>query len=179
MRFLPEALSRDFAAALVARECGLGAVSVPQAFCFVLRSASLRQEYRRKVRTITRGLTTLAYKRALLNPARYGVFAWMLFSHKVCRWLTPWALLLLLGSLAALALAAPWARAALGAVVAVGGLAGLGWLWPEAKPMPRWIALLAFLVAGNLAVLHAWLRALRGELAPVWEPTRRQAPAAR
>jgi hypothetical protein len=103
----------------------------------------------------------------------------MLFSHKVCRWLAPWALLLLVGSLAALALAAPWARAALGAVAAVGGLAGLGWLWPEAKPLPRWIALPAFFVAGNLAVLHAWLRALRGELAPVWEPTRRQVPAAR
>ena len=178
-RSVPESLSRDFAAALAARECGLRAVSVPQALCFVPRSASLRQEYRRKVRTVTRGLTTLWYKRSLLNPVRYGLFAWMLFSHKMCRWLTPWASLLLLGSLAALAPAAPWARAALGAVAAVGGLAGLGWLWPETKAMPRLIALPTYLVAGNLAVLHAWLRALAGELAPVWEPTRRQAPAPR
>jgi hypothetical protein len=178
-RFLPEALSRDFAATLVARECGLRSVSVPQALCFVPRSPSLRQEYWRKVRTITRGLTTLSCKRALLNPARYGLFAWMLFSHKLCRWLTPWASLLLLGSLAALTRAAPWAWATLGAAAAVSGLAGLGWLWPEAKPVPRWIALPAYLVAGNVAALHAWLRALRGERAPVWEPTRRRAPAAR
>ena len=27
----------------------------------------------------------------LLDPFRQGVFAWMLFSHKVCRWLLPWA----------------------------------------------------------------------------------------
>jgi cellulose synthase/poly-beta-1,6-N-acetylglucosamine synthase-like glycosyltransferase len=179
MRSVPEALSRDFAAALAARECGLRAVSVPQALCFVPRGASLRQEYWRKLRTVTRGLTTLWYKRSLLNSARYGLFAWMLFSHKVCRWLTPWASLLLLGSLAALAPATPWARAALGAVAAVGGLAGLGLLWPETKAVPRLIALPAYLVAGHLAVLHAWLRALGGGLAPVWEPTRRQAPAAR
>ena len=179
MRSLPEALSRDFAAALAARECGLRAVSVPQALCFVPRSASLRQEYWRKLRTVTRGLTTLWYKRSLLNPARYGLFAWMLFSHKVCRWLTPWASVLLSASLAALAPAAPWARAALGAVAAVGGLAGLGWLWPETKAVPRLIAVPAYLVVGHLAVLHACLRALGGEFTPVWEPTRRQAPAAR
>jgi len=179
MRFVPEQLSRDFAAALTARECGLRAVSVPQALCFVPRSASLRQEYRRKVRTVTRGLSTLFYKRVLLNPARFGLFGWMLFSHKLCRWLAPWASLLLLASFAALAPVALWARAALCAAAALGGLAGLGWLWTEAKPMPRLIALPAYLVAGNVAVLHAWLRALGGELVPVWEPTRRGNSAAR
>jgi len=177
MRFLPDALSRDFAAALAARESGLRAVSVPQAVCFVPRSASLREEYRRKVRTVTRGLTTLFYKRALLNPARYGLFAWMLFSHKLCRWLVPWASLLVLGSLAALAPAVPWARTALWAAGVLGGLGGLGWLWTETKQMPRWLALPAYLVGGNIAVLRAWLRALGGEVAPVWEPTRRGAPA--
>jgi hypothetical protein len=173
MRFLPEALSRDFAAALAARECGLRTVSVTQALCFVPRSPSLRQEYRRKVRTVTRGLTTLFYKRALLDPARYGLFAWMLVSHKLCRWLVPWASLLLLGSLTALSPTVAWARAALCSAAAFGVLGGLGWLWTEARPMPRLIALPAYLVAGHVATLHAWLRALGGGLAPVWEPTRR------
>src|SRR3989441_3834563 len=110
--YVPEALSRDFAAALTAREHGRRAVSVHEAVCFVPRSASLRQEYRRKVRTITRGLATLAYKRALLNPARHGVFAWMLFSHKLCRWLVPWALL----------------AAVVALVVLAGTMPGGGWL---------------------------------------------------
>ena len=39
---------------------------------------------------MTRGMETLWFKRALLNPIRYGAFSWMLFSHKVCRWLLPW-----------------------------------------------------------------------------------------
>ncbi|HEX4627875.1 MAG TPA: glycosyltransferase [Gemmatimonadales bacterium] len=176
---VPPALSRDFAAALTAREHGLRAVSVPEAICFVPRGASLRQEYRRKVRTITRGLGTLGWKRALLNPWRYGAFAWMLFSHKVCRWLVPWALLLLLGALGVVALTAGWARAALTLCGVVGALAGIGWLWREGTRMPRLFALPAYVVAGNVAVLHAWLRVLAGARAPVWEPTRRGAVPAR
>jgi cellulose synthase/poly-beta-1,6-N-acetylglucosamine synthase-like glycosyltransferase len=175
----PDALSRDFASALITREHGLRAVSVRDAICFVPRTASLRQEYRRKVRTITRGLGTLAYKRSLLNPLRYGTFAWMLFSHKVCRWLLPWAMLVLLAALGVLASTSGWARAALAAGGALGLVAGIGWLWPERVPMPRPLALPTYLVAGNAAVLHAWLRFWTGRLAPVWEPTRRSALPAR
>jgi len=183
MHPVPEALSRDFSAALTAREHGRRAVSVPEALCFVPRSASLHQEYRRKVRTITRGLATLAHRRALLNPLRYGSFAWMLLSHKVCRWLVPWAFVVALGALSALAFTVPWARLVLAGVLALGALAGIAWVWPEGrgagagagKPMPRVLALPAYVVAGNVAVLHAWLRFRAGRSAPVWEPTRRGA----
>jgi len=177
MHTVPDALSRDFSAALTARAHGRRAVSVPEALCFVPRSASLHQEYRRKVRTITRGLATLAYRRALLNPLRYGSFAWMLISHKVCRWLVPWALVAGLGALGALAVAVPWARVALAAALAFGVLAGIAWARSgnAAKPLPRLLALPAYGAAGNVAVLHAWLRFLAGRSAPVWEPTRRGA----
>jgi cellulose synthase/poly-beta-1,6-N-acetylglucosamine synthase-like glycosyltransferase len=65
---LPESLSRDFSAALHSEEHGFRAVSVPEATCLVPRTPSLHKEYRRKVRTITRGIQTLWYKRFLLNP---------------------------------------------------------------------------------------------------------------
>jgi hypothetical protein len=174
MHDVPEALSRDFASALTARAHGQRAVSVPAALCYVPRGASLQQEYGRKVRTITRGIGTLLHKRALLNPLRTGLFAWMLFSHKVCRWLLPWALVLFVVALGALALTATWARVMLAAAGAALLLAGAGWVWAgRGRRLPRIIALPAFMVAGNVAVLHAWLRVLRGRLAPVWEPTRR------
>ena len=117
---LPFSLSRDFAAALHCREGGYRAVSVPEAVCYVPRVASLRREYGRKVRTITRGLQTLLHKRNLMNPFRYGLFAWMLFSHKVCRWLVPWAGVIALVGLALMAPTIPWARGAL--LVAVAGI---------------------------------------------------------
>jgi cellulose synthase/poly-beta-1,6-N-acetylglucosamine synthase-like glycosyltransferase len=52
-------LSRDFCAALTAREHGFRSISVDDAICFVPRTSSLQHEYRRKVRTISRGMDTL------------------------------------------------------------------------------------------------------------------------
>jgi len=173
LRFMPEALSRDFGAALVAREHGYRAVSVPEATCYVPRSASLRREYRRKVRTMARGLKTLWYKRALLNPVRHGLFAWMLLSHKLCRWLVPWTAVPLAAALAWLAPGHGWARAALALGGAAALAAALAWLRPDATALPRVIALPAYAVSGVIAALHAWIKALGGAGTAVWEPTRR------
>lgn len=171
---LPQHLSRDFASALVARENGYRAVSVDEALCLVPRTPSLRREYRRKVRTMTRGMQTLYFKRHLLNPLRYGAFAWMLLSHKVSRWLLPWALV---GAAVALLLLSPTYLAA--RVLAAGGaavalLAAAGWMWPESRTMPRLLSVPAFAVTGNLAAIHSLLRALHGDNNPTWEPTRRE-----
>ncbi len=158
---LPETLSCDFAAALLARERGLRAVSVEDAICFVPRLASLRRH-------------TLCFKRALLNPFRYGAFSWILVSHKVGRWLIPHVGVLGFAALTYLAGSAPWARWGLG-LGAFGGLsAALGWWWPEGCRLPKVVAVPAYLVIGNLAAMHAFLRAVRGERIPVWEPTRRE-----
>jgi hypothetical protein len=83
----PEELSRDFASPLRARQLGYRTVSVDEALCTVPRARSLQAEYKRKIRTMLRGLNTLWFLRSLLNPLRYGRFAWMLASHKFARWL--------------------------------------------------------------------------------------------
>jgi len=173
MQSTPDGLSRDFGAALVAREQGYRAVSVPAAICYVPRSTSLRREYRRKVRTMARGLRTFWYKRSLLNPRRYGLFAWMLWSHKLCRWLTPWTVLLAAAAVAALTPRHWWAATTLAAGGAAAFLTAIGWIWPEGRPLPRLIALPSYAVSGNIAVLHAWIRALGGQGTALWEPTRR------
>ena len=178
LTLFPAALSRDFACALIAREQGYRAVSVEEAVCFVPRIQSLRREYRRKVRTLTRGLETLWYKRALLNPIRYGLFAWMLASHKLVRWLAPWGLALAAAGWLLMAVALDSALL-LGIFVLPLLLAIGGWLWPEDRQAPRIVAVPAYLVSGIVAAMDAWLRALRGERNPVWEPTRRQVAAPR
>jgi cellulose synthase/poly-beta-1,6-N-acetylglucosamine synthase-like glycosyltransferase len=170
---LPEVLSRDFAAALVARANGFRAVSVPSALCFVPRGTSLRREYQRKVRTMTRGLATLVHARALLNPLRFGAFAWMLASHKLCRWLLPWASVAIVAALAVLAHRYALARIGLGIFAVVAACAVAGWRWPEERRLPRLLAMPAFALAGVVAGLHAWMRLALGRHAPTWEPTRR------
>ena len=168
-------LSRDFAAPLTARAHGFRAVSVDDAIAYVPRTHSLRREYTRKVRTISRGMETLLELRSMMDPTLYGVFAWMLISHKVCRWLVPLASLPAIAALVSLAMSHTW----LLPIVAGGALAGLiavvGALWPESRPMPRPIGLIAFGVAANVAVIHATLRLLRARDDKIWEPTRREA----
>src|SRR5437899_1472505 len=96
---------------------------------------------------MTRGLKTLWCMRELLNPARHGVFAWMLFSHKLCRWLVPWALLAAVVALVVLAGTMPggwWLGALLGAGL---GLAAVAWLWAARGKAPAPLELVAFAAA--------------------------------
>jgi len=171
---LPGGLSRDFASALHTREQGYRPVSVDEAVCFVPRTPSLKKEYRRKVRTLARGMQTLWHKRALLNPLRFGVFSWMLFSHKVCRWALPWAALAAIVALASLATVHWVAGLLVGAVGLVLVLAAVGWFQSESESVPRLFSVPAYIVAGNAAAAHAFLRSLRGSRDALWEPTRRE-----
>ncbi len=174
MEIVPEAQSRDFAASLAAREQGFRSVAIHAAVCYVPRTSSIRREYHRKVRTMTRGLETLFFKRRLLNPLRYGFFAWKLLSHKLARWLVPWALVIGAAGLGGLATAFAWAQFAAAGLVALVATGLLAWWWPSDARMPRAIGLAAYVFWGVAAGIHAWLKALRGDLDPIWEPTRRE-----
>lgn len=169
----PESLSRDFASALVAREHGYRAVSVHDAVCLVPRTASLETEFRRKIRTMARGLQTLWFKRALLDPRRFGAFSWMLFSHKLCRWLVYPLLPIAAVALVAASVRSPGWRVVLMIAVAgaIAGVAGMRWRGP--RPAPAVITLAGFALASNLAGVLAWWRVLRNQRAATWEPTRR------
>jgi cellulose synthase/poly-beta-1,6-N-acetylglucosamine synthase-like glycosyltransferase len=170
---LPPALVRDFAGVLIAREQGYRAVSVDAATAVVPRTSSLQVEYRRKIRTMVGGIHTLWYKRHLMNPFRYGGFAIMLVSHKLCRWL--FYLLLPAAALGLVLLAArvPVAALLLLAALVALALGIVGMRWPAGRRVPTLFALPGFIVASNVAGMLAWLKVLRGERAVVWEPTRR------
>jgi cellulose synthase/poly-beta-1,6-N-acetylglucosamine synthase-like glycosyltransferase len=173
----PEALSRDFASPLIAREHGFRSVSVDAAVCAVPRAKSLDAEFRRKVRTMHRGLETLWYKRALLNPLKYGAFAVMLFSHKLCRWLVP--LTLPLGALGLVLLAATWAPAAW--VLGIAAVALMVSMFAarrrDMSPVFSLLALPSYLLIANLAGIAAWWETVRQKREAMWEPTRRDVTA--
>lgn len=170
----PPQLSRDFASCLIARAAGYRSVSVDEAVCYVPRVGSLEREYRRKVRTMARGLSTLWHERALLDPLRHGRFAWMLVSHKLSRWLVwlTWPTAVVGLGLLALVWPVFWLPAA----VAVAGLAA-GWVgWKasgDGSPAMRGLRPLSYAVMSAFAGFGAWARALRGRRLAIWEPTRR------
>jgi cellulose synthase/poly-beta-1,6-N-acetylglucosamine synthase-like glycosyltransferase len=168
----PDALSRDFASVLIAREQGFRSVSVDEAVCFVPRTVSLDAEFRRKIRTMARGLATLWYKRALLNPFRYGAFSFMLASHKLARWLVYAAL-----PFAAVGLIVLGTTGGVGSIALALGVfgVGVGVLGMRWRGAPRVIRMGGFAFASALAGVIAWKDALARKRRPIWEPTRRPA----
>ena len=170
---LPPELARDFAAASVARMNGYRAVSVDEATCLVPRTPTLKAELRRKSRTMGRGLDTLMYLRATLNPFKYGGYAFMMASHKLVRWiLFPSLLGWLIGPFLLLE-RAPYALVLTAGMVLGLITARLVVTWPDGKRLPRLIAFPGYIFVSIVAGWRAWLHLLRNEKAAMWEPTQR------
>lgn len=170
---LPPELARDFAAASVARAHGYRAVSVDAATCLVPRTPTLKAELRRKSRTMGRGLSTLVYLRGMMNPFKYGSYAFMMASHKLVRWmLFPAFLGWLVGPLLLLRSAPYTLVLTLGMVVGL-VLARLVITWPDDKRLPRLIAFPGYVFISIVAGWKAWLHLLRNEKSAMWEPTQR------
>ena len=170
---LPTFLTRALASALIAHERGYTSRQEDAAPCFVVRNTSLRREYERKARTIVLGLDTVFHYRRLLDPLRHGWFAFMLLSHKVCRWLV---YLLAPLALVALGFLATRSGVAYGAfVVALAGIGAglLGIYWPRTRPIPTVLAACGFAVAAAAAGTAGWLRFATGRHATTWKPTDR------
>jgi len=171
---VPATLSPDFAPVLSAREQGYRAVYAGDAECLLAQPRTLGGAYARTVQTVARDLATLLLKPHLLNPRRYGAFAWILLGHKVGPWLSSWAVLFGLAGLAMLVPGSAWARAALALALLPAAAAGVAWLLrgegaPEVTaPFPVRVA------ATTVAHAHAWVRALRAlpdfQLEPATRP---------
>jgi cellulose synthase/poly-beta-1,6-N-acetylglucosamine synthase-like glycosyltransferase len=170
----PEELSRDFASALMARAHGLRAVSVDNAICYVPRAGGLANEFRRKIRTMARGLETLWRWRRMMNPAKYGAFALMLISHKLCRWLVYLFVPVAFFGLAVFAVSSPHGAVAFGVGILGVAAGALAWHHTQAVPrVNRIVSLTGFAFASVAAGMLAWAKVLRRQQSPIWEPTRR------
>jgi len=159
----------DFSTLLNAIELGYRGVLDPNTAGYYRNLADDRRESARKIRTVVRGIGVLARNLRMLNPFRYGLFAWQLASHKLCRWLVPFAMIAALASNAAL-VAAPFYRAMLAAQLAFYAAAAAG-LWTGAGAL----RLPAYFVRSNLSILAAWIRFARGERMTTWTPSDRVA----
>lgn len=167
----PTHLASDFRTALEAARRGLRAVDEPEAKVRFGTARSAADEFPRKVRTVRRGLAVLSSYRDLLSPAR-GRVALALWSHKVARFTSPFALLLLFGASAVLATEGPLGRVIFGAQAALYGLGLLALvLRPVAAFLPARVA--AFFLLVNASMVVAWGHHLSGRRAVLWQPTRR------
>ena len=133
-------------------------------------SPTIEREGGRKTRTVVRGLAVLARNVRMLNPFRYGLFAWQLASHKLCRWLVPMAMIAAAAANLLLLSDSPIYVVTFALQAAFYGAAAIGvWTGAPALRIP------SFFVLSHAAILVAWYRFARGERMTSWTPSRRLA----
>lgn len=162
----------DFNTALNCARAGLVAVTAPDVLGYYQDVADASREYQRKVRTIIRGLTALARNPEVLNPFRFGLFAFQVFGHKLMRWLAPWFGMLLLLTSGML-----FGKGIFYSVTLFGQLVFfVPVLVAYFIPSVRQKSLLKipfFFVQANTAVAHAGVSFLSGRRMTVWTPSKR------
>ena len=162
----------DFACALYAVKAGMRAVSDPRVVGVYRDIKDPSKEFGRKVRTAIRGMTAVAVLREVLNPVRYGLFSFQVWSHKVMRWLVPAFMVLLLVASVALARVHPLYAWALAAQCVGYGIVLAAHVSPRLRAYAP-VRLAYFFVQVNLALGRAGLDFLRGRRIVTWDPSAR------
>jgi cellulose synthase/poly-beta-1,6-N-acetylglucosamine synthase-like glycosyltransferase len=170
-RPLDPQLISDFVIAMIMREQGLRTVLATEAICYETTLDSVHDELRMRVRVAVRSLNALIRERRFLNPLRYGVFAWQLWSHKLLRYASP---LIWLGALATnvlLAADTPYLLL-LGGQCALIGAGVAGFLLQGRSEKLGLFGRPYYFLLTNVASLIATMRYLRGERMVTWQPIR-------
>jgi cellulose synthase/poly-beta-1,6-N-acetylglucosamine synthase-like glycosyltransferase len=169
-RPVPPTASMDHLLPLYVREQGGLVVYVPDAVATDRPISGLREQFRSRTRTATRGIQANLSMAGRLAPWRRPNAALAIWSHKLLRWATP-----LLGFLAVLAatglaiggVTIAWVVPAL----ALGGLLASGVahvLVGAGRTPPRVIAFARAFVVVNAAFVQAWLNVIRRRRIETW-----------
>lgn len=129
-------------------------------------------EFTRKVRTIVHGIDVLFFFKEILNPFKYGFFAFQIFSHKLCRWLVPFNLILLFSTNLLLLDNGAFYKLLFILQIMLYTVALLAHLIPNLQK-PILFRIPHFFVMTNLSILISWYKYLSGRRYVIWEPTKR------
>lgn len=170
-----DALS-DFVNPLQIVQAGHRCVYEPAARSYERAGTDFAKEFRRKVRIVNRGWRALFGMRGLLNPLRFGFFAFELFSHKLLRWLVP---AFMVGAfLANLAVAGQGTiyLVALALQLAFYALALVGYASRHRPSIPAAFSVPYYFCLVNLACGLGILDAFRGKTYTTWATARARTP---
>lgn len=188
-------LQSDFNTLLNSVKMGLRGVSDSESIGYYKNIADEKKEFDRKVRTVLRGISVFMKSLPLLNPFKYGLFSWQLFSHKLCRWLVPFAMIIgFLSNLILILDSFSTATLILSLTSdiyfysfffqAVFYIISLAYIWfsrlnqpinpfNQSTPLTSILRIPSFFVIVNLSILAAWIRYARGDRLITWEPSKR------
>lgn len=162
----------DFNTALNCAKKGFVAVSSPKVVGIYSDVKDPSLEYRRKLRTIIRGITAISRHPEVLNPFKFGLFAFQVWSHKILRWAVPWFLVVFF--LVSLALAGQhwfYTLVLLGQIVFYAAVA-CGHFAPKLRSRTV-VKIPYFFVQVNVAIAIATVKFLMGQRMTTWAPSQR------
>ncbi|WP_372972225.1 glycosyltransferase family 2 protein [Marinobacter sp.] len=148
---------------------GYRGVFEPEAKCFEETAGDFGREIARKERIVNRSIRGLMRVKTTMNPAKVGIFAWQVISHKLLRWLIPLFLAIAVTGSALLAmLGYGFFQLITFGALAILLLAWLGHRTSDKNELPEWISVPYYFVMVNLYSLKGILRAMRGETQVTW-----------
>jgi glycosyltransferase involved in cell wall biosynthesis len=162
----------DFNTALNCAKLGKLAITCPDVIGIYKDVSNPALEYRRKIRTVIRGMTAVARHPEVLNPLHLGLFSFQLWSHKIMRWGVPFFLLAFAVSTLMLQGAGLAYFIAFLAQIAFYGLAVAGRLSVSMRDYAL-VRIVYFFVQTNLAIAQAALSFIGGKRMNLWTPSQR------
>jgi cellulose synthase/poly-beta-1,6-N-acetylglucosamine synthase-like glycosyltransferase len=152
---------------------GYRGVFEPAAICYEEAAEQFSQEFRRKVRIISRSLNAIRRIPVVLNPLKNPRHWFLLVSHKLLRWLAPFYMILLfLSSLVLWPL--PVYRTVLVLQIIFYLMALLGWIWEPNNKIGKAFSVAFYFCMVNLASLVGCVKCIRGDLSGQWVPPRQK-----
>ena len=160
----------DFVLPLNVVEQGKRVVYDPDAKVYEAALGAAADEFRMRVRVSLRALWALFDKRKLLNPLRFPLFAWQLFSHKVLRYAAfiPLAGLLVFNAL--IAGKHPFYLVFLILQLSAYGLAAAGPVLSRSPAVASRLLTPYYFVLLNLACAAAFWKFVNGQKMVTWKP---------
>ena len=162
----------DFNTALNCAKNGKFAVSCPDVVGIYQDVKNPELEYRRKNRTVIRGITALTQHPEVLNPLKMGLFSFQVWGHKIMRWAEPWFMLALL--LVSFKLSDKhviyasifWLQIVFYSLVIIG-------YFIKSSRDHILIKIPFFFVQVNIAIAHSTILFLLGKRITIWQPSKR------
>jgi cellulose synthase/poly-beta-1,6-N-acetylglucosamine synthase-like glycosyltransferase len=155
---------------------GYRGIYSPQASCVEVVAKEATKEFSRQVRIAARTIRAVMAQRALLNPFVYGLFAFQLASHKLCKLIVPFLLLLAFVANVVLVGDSPFYLVLLIIQLMVYMTA---WMAVRRSAVPasgsfamRLFDLMHSFLVVNIAVGIAWVRYWKGDSFTTWAPAR-------